>query len=173
MTDPRPQTTQLEAPVLLLSPKQIRIRRDGEQLLFQPQPEAPPFRPRFRLLFPLSCATGYISVLNGEEEVGILEDLDAVPAALRELILEELKRSYFLPRIEAVRSLTRKRRGIYQWTVQTDRGDQTFDIELRANPVKLLSDNRILITDVTGCRYEIMSLATLPRASRRLLELML
>lgn len=95
-----------------------------------------------------------------------VDSLQAVPAASRRLVADQLAAAEFLPRIEAIVSATR--REPVTWIVLTDRGRHTF--ELAADGVVGHSDGAVTVTDTAGIRYLIPAVQQLDRRSRRLLD---
>ena len=131
--------------------------------------ESPPSRVLLRQLFPVSRGQAWISVMSDtQEEVGIIEKLDAFPRETRRMLRSELSYSYFVPVITEVMGLKHEF-GFYRWDTQTDSGRRTFHIKGRSEHVRRYG-TRILMTDVAGCRYEIPDYTQLPRASQRIVS---
>jgi hypothetical protein len=97
-----------------------------------------------------------------------IDDLDALPAALRSILEEDLARREFVPvlrRIVAVSAPVEPS----EWEVETDRGCTRFVLNSE-DDVRRLSDRRALIVDAHGIRYLIPDIDALDATSRRLLE---
>jgi hypothetical protein len=119
--------------------------------------------------FPFSAPRQGISLCDptGHEIIWI-EDLDALPAALRGEIEAELAEREFMPIIRRIRHI-RPRLEPSEWEVETDRGPTRFVLN-SADDVRRLDDNRATVVDAHGVRYLLVDLHKLDAASRRLLE---
>lgn len=130
---------------------------------------------RFVQLFPLRHPKGFISVIRlksgdrKQEELGILRDLSALPADQRHLVKEEIKRSFFLPEITAIRKVD-STSGVDEWHVVTDRGDKVLFICDRKQNIHVADDGMIFVTDMDKCRYRITRPQELDGLSQHLLE---
>ena len=126
-------------------------------------------------LFPFSDAGRYISVReygNGGREIGIIEDLSAMPEKTREIIEHQLKLCYFTPVIKKIYSI-KDEYGYAYFHVLTDKGECRFCIAMGSNAVTKLSDTRLIIMDVDENRFEIPDVEALTRKERRKLDLFL
>lgn len=113
-------------------------------------------------LFPISRRHDYISIagLDGTE-VGIIQSLRTLRKDMRRIVLEEIRRRYFVPQITYVHSL-KDEFGILYWDVDTTRGRREFVVrEVREN-VREFAGGRLQITDVDGNYFEIANIDTLP-----------
>jgi len=117
--------------------------------------------------FPLSHPRENIVLRDGGgEEVGVLFRLDEVPAAVRALLDEELRRRYFLPRITKILDIS-ERFGSAVWEVETDRGARHVVTEqLHEALHEMEAGRRFLLTDADGNRYEIEDLRELDEESQ-------
>ncbi|MFM7251263.1 MAG: DUF1854 domain-containing protein [Planctomycetaceae bacterium] len=118
--------------------------------------------------FPLSAPRGPAAVLAADgSELAWIESIDDLPEPLRTRLLEELSDREFLPTITAIRALSDTDPA--EWTVLTDRGPRRFTL---AGPddVERLPDGSALVSDASGVRYRIASIAALDARSRRLLD---
>jgi len=105
--------------------------------------------------FPLSRPDEYISLRDGEDEIGIIRDLREFDPETRKLIYELLDQRYFIPRVTRIVS-TKQRYGGMTWVVETDRGARTL---ITKGLHEALSENgpgRYFITDVDANRIEIV-----------------
>jgi hypothetical protein len=85
------------------------------------------------------------------------------------MILAELRRRYVLPRIQKILSCKEKFE-LVQLEVETDRGVKEFlSRNLREN-IQQPSENRLILTDVDGNRYDIADFQALDKKSQTLLE---
>jgi hypothetical protein len=166
-----PDTPDFSGEIRYFDPKKTTIRRnqfnqlvvevsDGETL-----ENVTPVRS-----FPLTAPTQFISITNQEgEDLGLIEDVEKLDRASRQVLEEELAKRYFIPRIHRVLSL-KNRFGVLSWEVETDRGVRTFEIRERDDIRRLPGTHRILLRDVDGNRYEIPDTTQLDAASQALLE---
>ncbi len=119
--------------------------------------------------FPWSMPQTYISIRNKDgKEVVLLETLDHLDAASRQVVLQELHDRVFSPRI--LRIVEHKSEfGITSVKAETDRGQVTFQIRSR-DDIRVLSATRLLFRDADGNTYEVADAATLDPTSRKFLE---
>ncbi len=113
-------------------------------------------------LFPISRRHDYISIADMEgAEVGIIQSLRKLQKGMRRIVLEEIRRRYFVPQITYVHSL-KDEFGILYWDVDTTRGRREFVVrEVREN-VREFAGGRLQITDVDGNYFEIANIDALP-----------
>jgi hypothetical protein len=124
---------------------------------------------RLRRAFPWSKPGRYISVRSSEgKELLLIEDLDALPAAQRQLIDRWLSDSSFIPRIVSIQEID-VRFGYQQWKVTTDRGPIEFRVQERED-IRFLPDGRFRIKDADGNVYEMPRVEELDEGSRRAIE---
>lgn len=113
-------------------------------------------------LFPISHRRGFIALLDSAgDEVGIVRELRALPRAMRRIVLEELRKRYFVPRITYVHSL-RDEYGILYWDVETTRGRRQFVVRDVRDNIREFPGGRMQITDVDGNEFEIANVDDLP-----------
>lgn len=123
--------------------------------------------------FPFSHGNNYICVKDKEgKEIGLMKDFEEFPESSAELIMEELERRYFLPKIDKINSI-KEEFGYSYWDVATNLGDKRFTIKKDNSSFFNVKDNRILVIDVDGNRYEISDYTRLDLKSYRLIELLL
>lgn len=112
-------------------------------------------------------------ILNEKGEtlasVGDLSGLDADSRMVAELAL---KQHYFLPRIIRVLS-AEVEFGQRTIKVETDRGPRAFALKNVNRNVLRLGEDRVIIRDTAGNRYEIRSLAALDDTSRDCLRMII
>ncbi|MBO4592069.1 MAG: DUF1854 domain-containing protein [Eubacterium sp.] len=126
-------------------------------------------------LFPFSDADKFISIRehgNGEREIGIIEDLAAMPEDTRDILNQQLSLTYFTPVIEKIYSI-KDEYGYAYFHVMTDKGECKFAINMGSNAVAKLSDVRLIISDVDENRFEIRDVEKLTQKERRMLDLFL
>jgi hypothetical protein len=116
--------------------------------------------------FPLSYPEKEI-VLQGNDktELGIIEDLATLKPEIRQTILDQLEKRYFLPQVTMIHKMT-ERFGSAIWDLETDRGRIAISTRQLNEAVRELGPKRFLIVDVEGNRYEIKDLEDLPPESQ-------
>ena len=121
-------------------------------------------------LFPLSERDGWVSVIDGEgKEIGILERLSELEPEDGELVREELRRRYLVPKILRVLSC-RERFGLVEWEVETDRGHRMFRTRNLRETMQQVGNYRLMFSDIDGNRYDIPDLRALDPQSRAWIE---
>jgi hypothetical protein len=160
----------MKAVVVLLSDTCTFERREHGVLVMRGPDKAPARRVVVRRMFPVSHPSELISVLDGEEtEVGVIEDLAAFPHAVRKLIEDELDQHYFVPVITEVRSI-KLEFGFFRWNTVTTAGEREFYVKGRTENIRRQGGNRLIITAVDNCRYEIPDFTRLSKPSLRVLD---
>ena len=106
------------------------------------------------------------------KEIGIIKDLRVFGEDEQAYIDDELKRKYFVPVIELIHSV-KERYGYAYCDVKTNIGRIKFTVHDAHRNIIKATDDRILIADVNGNRYEITSLRAFDRNSLRKIELYL
>ncbi len=120
-------------------------------------------------LFPVSGLMHYISLLDEEgNEQMIIRNIDNLLPESKEALLDCLNERYMIPKITRLVKRTEKFE-IWMWTVETDRGEYTFEIINSYQSIKILYDGRILIKDGNDNRYEIPDLYALDKRSIKLI----
>lgn len=120
-------------------------------------------------LFPVSGLLHYISLLDEEgNEQMIIRNIDNLLPESKEALLDCLNERYMIPKITRLVKRTEKFE-IWMWTVETDRGEYTFEIINSYQSIKILYDGRILIKDGNDNRYEIPDLYALDKRSIKLI----
>ena len=87
----------------------------------------------------------------------------------RQIVVEELERTYFMPRITDVYDI-HDDLGVVSWEVATDKGDRSFHVRNIRQNVRKMGRRRLVIRDVDGNRYEIRDWARPPAPPEKLLE---
>ncbi|WP_164963163.1 DUF1854 domain-containing protein [Rubrivivax sp. JA1026] len=119
--------------------------------------------------FPLSEPGGPVSLVgtDGRERLWI-DRPEALPAAARAVLDEELARREFAPVIERLLEVSTFSTPS-TWTVDTDRGRTTLVLKGEED-IRRLNGSALLITDSQGIGYRIADAKALDRRSKRLLE---
>ena len=110
--------------------------------------------------------------LGDLKEIGIVSDIEVFEKKQKQYLLNELNRKYFTPVIEIIYSLKDKY-GFSYWEVKTDAGKLKFTVNDAFRNIIKITDDRIIINDVNGNRYEVKSLENFDKASYRKIELYL
>lgn len=125
--------------------------------------------------FPLSQPVKFLSVREIKadrepgEEIGIIDDLTALPEDMRELICKELDTRYFTPNITKILKL-KDERGIVTMEAETTSGPRRITAHSNSSSFVRLSKVRMLIVDIDGNRYNIPDISALDKKSRRNME---
>lgn len=147
----------------ILDPARLRISRGdkGEARLEVVDDRSYPHFNAARL-FPITHRFGYITLSDsGGEEIGVLRNLRDLPKPMRRLLLEELRKRYFVPQITYVYSL-RDEYGILYWDVDTTRGRREFVVRDVRDHIREFPGGKMQITDVDGNEFEIADFDRLP-----------
>jgi hypothetical protein len=124
---------------------------------------------RIASAFPISSSLNNIAFFNEEgEEIGVMKEVNCLDEQSRQILKEELEKAYFMPRIQAVLRMDESL-GVESWTVETDKGERTFEVRDPRRNVRRISGRRVLIKDVDGNRYEVPNWAALDKKSIALL----
>ncbi|HVU05790.1 MAG TPA: DUF1854 domain-containing protein [Polyangiaceae bacterium] len=162
------EDTDFAAPVPLVPVSSLELARDpsGRLVAWDRSDPSGKTAVRVRRCFPLSDPEHFVSLVEESgAERACIEDPSLLPAPLRALVDEELRRTDFLPSIRRIDGIVREATRA-TWTVETDRGARTFVVE-HEDSVRRLEDGRYLVTDSDGMRYVVP--AGIPPASRKLL----
>ena len=126
---------------------------------------------RIRRSFPWSHPNRLVSVRSSEgKEILLIDDIESLPLAQRQLVQRYLQKWAFIPKITRVIAVD-VRFGFQAWKVETDRGPADFRVQERED-IRFLSDGRFSIKDVDGCIYEMPPLHQLDEQSRRAVEVL-
>ena len=126
-------------------------------------------------LFPFTDAEKYISIREGDEkgrEIGIIEDLNALPEETVAILKEQLSLNYFTPVIQKIYDI-KDEYGYAYFHVLTDKGECRFAINMASNAVTKLSDERLIISDLDENRFEVRDVNALTMKEKRKLDLFL
>lgn len=110
--------------------------------------------------FPFSDPGHYISIREPEadgREIGLIEDLHALPKEMRAMLEEQMNLRYFIPQIQRIHSI-KEEYGYAYWDVTTDRGGCRFTVRMGGGSVYSVGANRYLVNDIDGNRFEIPDL---------------
>ena len=118
--------------------------------------------------FPVTAPLEGLSLIHAEgRELVWIEQLDALPTALRSLIDEELAVREFAPEILRIKSVSTFSTPS-TWHVQTDRGDTQFVLKGEED-IRRLDGTGLLIMGGQGVHFKVRDMLALDPLSRRLL----
>lgn len=124
--------------------------------------------------FPFDMPHSYISVLDKDQkEIGMIRELSALSEETQKILLGELGRKYYAPRIKKILSV-KERYGFSYWRVDLENAnDFSFTVQDTYRSMLKIDSEHVFIVDVDGNRYEIPSVEALERASYKKIELYL
>jgi hypothetical protein len=132
----------------------LELRIDGEDSSPEVWPRVWVFRS-----YPLSGKDEFLSVRDASShdlpEIGLISNMKEFPEEAREMITAELERRYFVPLITEVVSI-KEARDRLEWDVVTTKGRRRFIVKNAFDNIRSLGDERLLITDIHSCRYEML-----------------
>lgn len=120
-------------------------------------------------MFPLTSPGSLIALCDRSgNEIGVLLDPSRLDEESHATLQQELQIAYFIPKIQRIKVI-REEYGVTHWEVETDRGPRTFDLQSRYD-IRALGQDRFIVRDMDGNRYEIPDMNALDPESRSLLE---
>ena len=123
--------------------------------------------------FPFELEWEFISVMDAEkQEIGIVRNVQDFEAETEALLREELARRYYSPVILRIHS-SKERYGFSYWKVDTKEGTVSFTLHDTYRSIIRAGENRIIMMDVNGNRFEIPDVTQLDRKSYKKIELYL
>lgn len=154
----------------MVDPGRVRIRRDEfHRLCVQVDGETEHVDVKPARVFPISGAADCISFLDRDDkEVLLLKGTSELDPESRQVLEEELGRTYFVPKITYIYEIEDSH-GAARWEVETDRGYRVFDVRDRED-VRVIKGRRVLLQDADGNRFEIEDLTLLDPQSQRLVD---
>ena len=154
-----------------LDPTQLRLFRDAtNQLRLAIEGDRCYLDVKVAYAFPISDPDHHIGLLDGRDRcIGMLDRLEGLDDASRQLAKGELRQRYFVPEVRRIHSLKEEFGAVY-FDVDTDRGRREFVVKGLRDSLEDLGDGRLLIADADGTRYHIPDWLGLDARSRRMLE---
>ena len=125
--------------------------------------------------FPLTDPDVFISIREADEkakEIGMIEKLSALDAGQQELLREQLRLRYYMPKILKVNDI-KDEYGYAYFDVVTDFGKCIFTIPMGGGSVVTLTETRLIITDLDGNRFEIEDLRKFSAGELKKLDIFL
>ena len=122
--------------------------------------------------FPFELLWEYISVLDADQiEIGIIYKIDDFEGQAKKMLVTELERKYYEPRIKTITSL-KERYGFSYWEVVCEDGRNVkFTMQDTFRNIIRVGDDRAILLDVDGNRFVIESIMGLDRKSHKKIEL--
>lgn len=119
--------------------------------------------------FPIAAPDDGLSLVGADgHELLWIDRIDALPAATRALIDEELATREFVPVVRRIKSVSTFATPS-TWAVETDRGDTQFVLKGEED-IRRLEAGRLLIASSHGIQFLVPDRFALDRHSKRLLE---
>ena len=123
--------------------------------------------------FPHDLPDRYVSVMDDEKnELGIIEDLSIFDEKTAAALRRDLERRYYIPKIREICALEEKFGNSF-WHIKTDAGEKVITINDTFKSIIRIGEDRAIVLDEDGNRYEIESFEALDRKSLRRIELFL
>ena len=120
--------------------------------------------------FPFEMLWEFISVLDEDQgEIGIIRRIDAFEGDARDLLINELNRRYYSPVIEEILQV-KERYGFSYWKVRTPEGVVNFTLHDTFRSIVRADNNRLILLDVDGNRFQIPDAEALDRKSYKKIE---
>ena len=114
---------------------------------------------------PVTGRGSQISIFGmDKKELAMIDSLDELPPASRQIAQEELDRRYLVPRITSVVK-TEANFGNLYWEVETNHGPRRFLMKDPAANLIWVTDDSVMLKDTLGNRYEIESFMALDARS--------
>lgn len=121
--------------------------------------------------FPHTDKSVYISVRTADhKEVGMIKTLEDFSDETKVLLEQHIALRYFAPQITKVINITDEF-GYSYWEAETDAGDYRFTVRRGGANVKLVTDEKLMITDVDGNRFIIEDLSKVSEKEFRMIEM--
>lgn len=123
--------------------------------------------------FPHSDPTHYVSVRESEndgKEIGLIEDITALPNEVQQMLQEQMELRYFAPKIQKIHDI-KAEYGYSYWDVTTDRGRCRFTARMGGSSVYSIGHDRYLVNDLDGNRFEIPNVTALSAKELKKLDI--
>ncbi|RFP18272.1 MULTISPECIES: DUF1854 domain-containing protein [unclassified Duganella] len=119
--------------------------------------------------FPVQAPDDGIALVSTDgKEVGWIDRIEDLPAAVGQLVREELEGREFMPEIARINSVTSFATPC-TWSVATDRGDTEFVLRGEED-IRRLTVDTLLISDIHGIHYLIRDVRDLDKHSKKILD---
>jgi hypothetical protein len=119
--------------------------------------------------FPIQAPDDGISMMCSDgREVAWIDQLNALPGDIKNLVEEELQSSEFMPEIQRIFSVTSYATPC-TWHVETDRGEANFVLRGEED-IRRIGRTMLLVADTHGIHFLIRDMGALGKQSRRILD---
>ena len=119
--------------------------------------------------FPIAAPDEGLSLINFEgHEVGWVDRVADLPAAIRDIVEADLRSREFVPEVERIVSVS-SFACPSTWQVQTNRAPAELVLKGEED-IRRLSAELLIVNDAHGVQYLIRDLGAMDRASRKLLD---
>lgn len=119
--------------------------------------------------FPIGAPDNGIALVNVEgHEMAWIEHLEDLPAAIAELVREELASREFVPEIKRIHSVS-SFACPSTWEIETDRGEAQLVLKGEED-IRRLDREKLLVADTHGIQYLIRDVQSMDKASRKILD---
>jgi len=150
--------------------EKLSLLRKGDQVFARLGDRSEEIPVKLVWVRPISGRGREISVVGKDKkEIMLLSDSGCLDPDSRAIAEEELERRYLVPKITKV-TRTESTFGNRYWDVETDRGLRRFLVTDPNVNVLWLTDDRLVIRDTFGNRYEIDSFSALDKRSKTEIE---
>ena len=129
--------------------------------------------------FPITNPSEFLSVREPDskkmgrgKEIGMIRYMSDFDGETNKLFLEELDRRYFTPQLTKILAVKDKF-GYFYWDAETSAGHVTFVLQHPFSNIRVLEDNRVMITDIDGNVFEVPDPSKLDPLSLRKIEIYL
>lgn len=131
-------------------------------------------RVTLRRAFPIGNPMEYISVADKDnKEIGMIHSLADLSEKQYSIVLAELEKRYYSPTVYEIKSVKDKLGYVYMELI-IGRDDTKYKkncaLKDVSKNIRMLDDDRLVITDVDGNRYIIESLSALDKKSLKRIE---
>jgi len=121
--------------------------------------------------FPFTQPEQFLSIRDEEQnELGLVRSLSDLSEEAAALLREQMDLRYFLPQIIKVNSI-KDEYGYSYWDVVTDKGGCRFTCRTGGNTVAKPSENRLMVTDINGNRFELADITKLTPKEMKMIDL--
>ena len=123
--------------------------------------------------FPVDEEGHYLSIRNALDEdhpeIGIVVDVALLEPESQKVVQQELYRHYFVPQVQNITYL-KEEFGVLNFEALTDRGPRQFSVRNPQENLRQLTEDRIFIIDIDGCRYEVPDIRKLSKKHAAILR---
>ena len=123
--------------------------------------------------FPHADPTHYLSIREPDgqgKEIGLIESLADLSEQTQAMLEEQMALRYFVPKIRRIQDI-KEEYGYSYWDVTTDKGRCRFTVRMGTGNVYAIGENRYLVNDLDGNRFEIPDLYALSARELKKLDL--